>query len=82
MIRFNTRKYIGAIMIGALLLSTSPSFPNTIEYVVADELTEAQEKKDDAAAKKKAAEDKLAKLETEKEDIMELIEELDSEINN
>ncbi len=82
MIRFNTRKYIGAIMIGALLLSTSPSFPNTIEYVVADELTEAQEKKDDAAAKKKAAEDKLAKLETEKEDIMELIEELDSEITN
>ena len=47
-----------------------------------DELTAAQDKKNDAAAKKKEAEAKLSKLESDKEDIMELIEELDSEISN
>ena len=45
-----------------------------------DELTEAKNKKSDAAQKKKDAEAKLSRLESEKEDIMELIEELDGEI--
>lgn len=80
MFRLKARKYLGAIMVGALLLSSAPTFPNTIEYVAADELSDAQDKKDDAANKKKAAEERLTQLESDKKDIMELIEELDNEI--
>ena len=81
MFKASLKRNICAILTGAFLLASFSVVTPNNSFVYADELTDAQEKKDDAAEKKKAAQDKLNKLETEKEDIMELIEELDNEIS-
>ena len=88
---------MSAVLTGAMVVASVYGVPkissNGISTVYADEntantstessddLTTAQTKKTDAAQKKKEAEAKLSKLESDKEDIMELIEELDSEIS-
>ncbi len=80
MIRLKSRKVISAVLIGTLLFTTAPVIPEKIQDVQADELSEAQEKKEDATAKKEEAQYKLKQLKGEKEDVIQVIEELDSEI--
>ena len=80
MIRLKSRKVISAVLIGTLLFTTAPVIPEKIQDVQADELSEAQEKKEEATAKKEEAQYKLKQLKGEKEDVIQVIEELDSEI--
>ena len=81
-----TKRHIAASMIAVLIASSVPVI-STGSYVHADEVTdaegkisEAEEKKAEASEKRKDAEYKLNSLKLEKEDVMNLIEELDSEI--
>ncbi len=76
----NFKKTISALMIGALLVTILPTTYSIDSVVYADELSEAQEKKEDAQNRKQEAEAKLETLEAEKDDIMKLIEDLDTEI--
>ena len=82
--RFLDRKVIGAVLAGALVLSTVPALPiNNISVIHADdadEIAEAEEKISSARVKKQAAEEKLAQLEANKEDLLDVIEKLDNEI--
>ena len=80
--RYNLKKTISAVMIGAMLLAASPIPLATTNIVYADEMSDAEAKKADAQQKKKDAQSKLAKLESDKKDVMELIEDLDKEITS
>ena len=80
--RYNLKKTISAVMVGAMLLAASPIPLATTNIVYADEMSDAEAKKADAQQKKKDAQSKLAKLESDKKDVMELIEDLDKEITS
>ena len=80
--RYNLKKTISAVMVGAMLLAASPIPLATTNIVYADEMSDAEAKKADAQQKKKDAQTKLAKLESDKKDVMELIEDLDKEITS
>ncbi|MBP3718092.1 MAG: peptidoglycan DD-metalloendopeptidase family protein [Eubacterium sp.] len=80
--RYNLKKTISAVMVGAMLLAASPIPLANTNIVYADEMSDAEAKKADAQQKKKDAQSKLAKLESDKKDVMELIEDLDKEITS
>ena len=80
--RYNLKKTISAVMVGAMLLAASPIPLANTNIVYADEMSDAEAKKADAQQKKKDAQTKLAKLESDKKDVMELIEDLDKEITS
>lgn len=80
--RYNLKKTISAVMVGAMFLAASPIPLATTNIVYADEMSDAEAKKADAQQKKKDAQSKLAKLESDKKDVMELIEDLDKEITS
>lgn len=80
MIKFKKGKVISALLIGALLFSVAPQIPKSVDKAYADELSEAQEKKKEASTKKKEAQSKLRELKKNKEDVLEVIKQLDSEI--
>ena len=80
--RYNFKKTISAVMVGAMLLAVSPIPLANTNIVYADEMSDAEAKKADAQQKKKDAQTKLAKLESDKKDVMELIEDLDKEITS
>ena len=80
--RYNFKKTISAVMVGAMLLAASPIPLANTNIVYADEMSDAEAKKADAQQKKKDAQTKLAKLESDKKDVMELIEDLDKEITS
>ena len=80
--RYNLKKTISAVMVGAMLLAASTIPLATTNIVYADEMSDAEAKKADAQQKKKDAQSKLAKLESDKKDVMELIEDLDKEITS
>ena len=80
--RYNFKKTISAVMVGAMLLAASPIPLANTNIVYADEMSDAEAKKADAQQKKKDAQSKLAKLESDKKDVMELIEDLDKEITS
>ena len=69
-------------MVGAMLLAASPIPLANTNIVYADEMSDAEAKKADAQQKKKDAQTKLEKLESDKKDVMELIENLDKEITS
>ncbi len=80
--RYNLKKTISAVMVGAMLLAASPIPLANTNIVYADEMSDAEAKKADAQQKKKDAQTKLEKLESDKKDVMELIENLDKEITS
>lgn len=80
--RYNLKKTISAVMVGAMLLAASPIPLANTNIVYADEMSDAEAKKADAQQKKKDAQTKLEKLESDKKDVMELIEDLDKEITS
>ncbi len=80
--RYNFKKTISAVMVGAMLLAASPIPLANTNIVYADEMSDAEAKKADAQQKKKDAQTKLEKLESDKKDVMELIENLDKEITS
>ena len=80
--RYNLKKTISAVMVGAMLLAASPIPLANTNIVYADEMSDAEAKKADAQQKKKDAQTKLTKLESDKKDVMELIENLDKEITS
>ena len=84
--RVKIKKFICASMIGVMVVSSIPAVRQG-GFVRADELSDAEEKKAeaeekmaDASEKKKEAQYKLNSLKLEKEDVLNLIEELDTEI--
>ena len=77
--RNEIKKIICASMIFVLIAASIPSW-KTVGNVHADELSEAEEKKAEATEKKKEAQMKLTSLKNEKDDVLNLIEKLDTEI--
>lgn len=75
------KKIISSVLVAALLAASSNAvyFGNS-STVYADELSDAEAKKDEASQKKKEAEKKLESLKKDKEDTIEMIAELDREI--
>jgi hypothetical protein len=70
--RYNLKKTISAVMVGAMLLAASPIPLANTNIVYADEMSDAEAKKADAQQKKKDAQTKLEKLESDKKDVMSL----------
>ena len=79
MAHFKIKKLISAVMIFVMIFSSIPA-GNPVSVVTADELSDAQDKKSEAESKRHEAERKLERLKYAKEDALEMIEELDSEI--
>lgn len=75
-----SKPYIAGLLVGTLVLGSITYVPAKTGTVYADELSEAEDKKADATQKKKEAEAKLSRLESEKSDILDVIEQLDTEI--
>ena len=78
MSKLKLKKIISATMIMFLILTLVPTI--SADVVSADELSDAQDKKDEAKSKRKEAERKLNGLKMAKEDALDMIEKLDVEI--
>lgn len=78
--RLKSKGILSAVLIGTMITGTVQVVPKTCGVVLADELSDAEEKKAEAQSKREEAEAKLAQLENDKKDILEVIEELDNEI--
>ncbi|MCR5213496.1 MAG: peptidoglycan DD-metalloendopeptidase family protein [Eubacterium sp.] len=84
MARFLNKKMIAAFMTGVMLASSAAFCPSSKSpvNVYADELEEAETKKAETQEKKEAAEQKLKELESGKNDLLDVIEDLDNEISS
>ena len=78
--RSKSKGILSAVLIGAMIAGSIQAVPTKTSVVLADELADAEDKKAEAQSKREEAEYKLSILESEKKDILEVIEELDSEI--
>ena len=80
--RHGIKKVISAVLVAALLATSSNAiYFGSNRVVYADELSDAEAKKDEASQKKKEAQKKLESLKKDKEDTIEIIAELDKEID-